>query len=133
GLGGGGKALGWGGRGPRPGALEDGVDRNCRAVQEQAGRAVVAAGLLDALADAVDQPLRGRQRLADGERAGAIVEHRDIGEGAANIGGQAPVGTGPFADCLFHWTEFDRPTTSWPGLSRPSTSLRIVSARRGLH
>src|SRR5262245_32715395 len=125
------KALGDEERSLRARSLEDGVDRDRRAVQEQAGRAIIAAGLLDALVDAVDQPLRGRQGLAEGERAGTIVEHCNIGEGAADVGGEADVGTGLCADCLFHWTEFDRPTTSWPGLSRPSTSLRINEARRG--
>src|SRR5262245_17992024 len=81
-------------RGFGAGALQDGVDRDGRAVQEQPCRAEVAAGLLDALADAVDQALRRRQDLAGGERAGALIEHRDVGEGAVNIGSKADVGTG---------------------------------------
>src|SRR5262249_2848003 len=55
-------------RGLRAGALEDGVDGDRRAVQEQASGAIIAAGLLDALADAVDEALRRRQGLAKGER-----------------------------------------------------------------
>ena len=84
-------------RGLGAGALEDGVDRDRRAVQEQSGRAIVAARLLDPAVDAVDQPLRRRQRLAEGQRAGLVVEHRNVGEGAADIGGEAhgggPLGT----------------------------------------
>ncbi len=79
-------------RGLRAGALQDGVDRHRRAVQEQPGRAIVAAGLLDPAVDAVDQPLRRRQRLAEAQRAGLVVEHRDVGEGAADIGGEAHLG-----------------------------------------
>ena len=76
-------------RGLRAGALQDRVDRHRRAVQEQPGRAIVAAGLLDPAIDAVDQPLRRRQRLAEAQRAGLVVEHRDVGEGAADVGGEA--------------------------------------------
>jgi hypothetical protein len=36
-------------------------------VQEQARRGVIAAGLVDAARNAVDQPVRRRQRLAEGE------------------------------------------------------------------
>ena len=79
-------------RGLGAGALQDRVDRDRRAVQEQSRRAIVAAGLLDAAVDAVDQPLRRRQRLAEGQRAGLVVEHRDVGEGAADIGGEAHLG-----------------------------------------
>src|SRR5262249_5256919 len=42
--------------------------------------------------DAFDQPLRRRQRLAEGEPAGALVEDRHIGEGAADVGGETKRG-----------------------------------------
>jgi hypothetical protein len=58
-------------------------------MQEQPGRTVVAARFCDARIDALDQPLRRRQRLAEGQHAGLVVEHRDIGERAADIGGKA--------------------------------------------
>ena len=86
------EALGRHQRGLRAGALEDGVDGNGRAVQEQPRRPVFAAGLLDAARNAVDQPVRRRQRLAEGEPAGLVVEHRDVGEGAADVGGKADIG-----------------------------------------
>ena len=91
------KAFGDQQRGFRAGALEDRVDRHRRAMQEQAGRAIVAAGLLDPAVDAVDQPLWRRQRLAEGQRAGLVVEHRNVGEGAADIGGEAHLGLRPRA------------------------------------
>ena len=90
-------------RGLRAGALQHGVDGDRRAVQEQARRRVVAAGLLDAARDAVDQPVRRRQRLAEGQPPGLVVEHRDVGEGAADVGGEPDVGAvaaaGTFANC----------------------------------
>ncbi len=45
-------------RGFSAGALQDRVDGDGRAMQEQPGRAVIAARLLDTRIDAVDQPLR---------------------------------------------------------------------------
>ncbi len=46
--------------GPGAGALQDGVDRHRRAMQEQPGRAELATGLFDALVDAVDETLGRR-------------------------------------------------------------------------
>ena len=66
-------------------------------MQEQGGRAIVATSLLDPAVDTVDQPVRGGKRLAKRQCAGLVVEHRNIGEGAADIGGEAhgggPLGT----------------------------------------
>jgi hypothetical protein len=91
------EAVGGDQRGPGAGSLQHGVDGDRRAVQEQARRGVVAAGLLDAVADAVDQPPRRRQRLAEGEPPGLVVKHRDVGEGAADVGREThvrgPIGT----------------------------------------
>ncbi len=72
----------------RAGALKDRVDRNRRAVQEQARRAERGAGLCDPGLDAVDQAVRRRQRLAQQQRAGGLVERRDVGERPADIGCQ---------------------------------------------
>jgi hypothetical protein len=79
-------------RGPGAGALQDGVDGDGRAVEEQAGGGIVGAGLLDAGGDPLDQMVRRRQRLAEAELAGALVERRHIREGAADIGGQPQTG-----------------------------------------
>ncbi len=81
-------------RSPRALALQDGVDRDGRAMQEQPGRAVVAPGLGDARIDALDQPLRRRQHFAEAELAGAIVEHGNVGEGAADVGGETKAAAG---------------------------------------
>ena len=72
-------------RGAGAGALQDGVDGDGRAVQEQRRGAIIAAGFGDAGGYALDQMRRRRQRLAERERAGFVVEYRDVGEGAADI------------------------------------------------
>ncbi len=79
------KAFGDQQRGLGAGALQHRVDGDGRAVQEQSGGAIIAAGLGDAGADALDQMRRRRQRLAEGELAGFFVEHRDVGERATDI------------------------------------------------
>ena len=76
-------------RAARAGALQDGVDRDRGAVQEQPRGVEARAGLADAVLDAGDQPLRRGQRLAEAERAGRLVERGDVGERAADVGGQA--------------------------------------------
>ncbi len=81
-------------RGLGAGALQDGVDRDRRAMQEEARRRVVAAGLGDAGVDPLDQALRRGQHLAEREPAGLVVEHRDVREGAADVGGEAQGGRG---------------------------------------
>jgi hypothetical protein len=73
--------------GLRAGPLQDGVDGDGRAVEKQAGGGVVGAGLLDAGRNPLDEMVRGRQRLAEAERAGALVERRHVGERAADVGG----------------------------------------------
>ncbi len=94
------ESLGGDQRGLRTRTFEDGVDRDRRAVKEQVCRLVIAAGFLDAIADAVDQPLWCRQRLAKGELAALVVKHRDVGERAADIGSEADVGDVLCARCL---------------------------------
>ena len=76
----------------RAAALQDGVDRDRGAVQEHPRRREARAGLADAALDAGDEPLRRGQRLAEPERAGGLVERRHVGEGAADVGGQADRG-----------------------------------------
>ena len=61
--------------------------------------AKLRAGLADAGLDAGDQPLRRGQRLAEPERAGRLVERRDVGEGAADVGRQAQRGLGWYWSC----------------------------------
>ena len=72
-------------RGLGAGALQHRIDGDGRAVQKQRRRAVIAAGLGDTGGNALNQMRRRRQRLAEGERTGFFVEHRDIGERAADI------------------------------------------------
>src|SRR5262249_19053069 len=79
-------------RGARAGALQDGIDGDGRAVQEQAGRAVVGASLVDRRGDSLDQMMRRRQRLAEGELSRARIEHSDVGERTADVGGKAQGG-----------------------------------------
>ena len=79
------KAFGDQKRGLGAGALQHRIDGDGRAVQEQAGGAIIAAGFGDARRNAFDQMRRRRQRLAEGELAGFFVEHRDVGERAADI------------------------------------------------
>ena len=75
-------------RGARAGAFQHGVDGDRRAVQEQRrvrerdARAVHPGG------DAVHQMRRRRRRLAEPERAALGVEGGDVGERAADIGGE---------------------------------------------
>ncbi len=76
-------------RAVRAGALENGVDRDGGAVQEQRRRAKAQAGLAHAGLDPGDQRRRRGQRLAELERAGRLVEGGNIGEGAADIGRQS--------------------------------------------
>ena len=68
------------------GALEQRVDGDGRAVQEEAGLLIVRAGLGDAGIDALDEMRGRRQALAQQQPAGFLIERRDIGERAADIG-----------------------------------------------
>ena len=47
-----------------------------------------APALSTPVLDAVDQPRRRRQRLAELQLPGRLVERRDVGEGAADVGRQ---------------------------------------------
>jgi hypothetical protein len=73
-------------RGAGAGSLQHRVDRDRRAVQEQARRREVAARLGDACVDAVDQPVRRRQRLAEDKLAGPVIEDRDVRKRPPDIG-----------------------------------------------
>ena len=81
------KALGGDQRGLGAGALQERVDGDGRAVKEQPGVLVIGAGLGDAVVDALDEA-SASSGLAE-ELAGALVEGGDIGESAADIGGQS--------------------------------------------
>ena len=83
------KALGDEQRGLRAGALDHGVDGDGRSVQEQRGVAKARTGLGYALRDALDEAPGSRQRLAEQQPAAALVERSDVGEGAADVGGEA--------------------------------------------
>ena len=61
--------------------------------RNSAGLGERGAGLLDARLDAIHQRLRRGERLAQTQAAARLVEGGNIGEGAANIGGE-PQGFG---------------------------------------
>ena len=82
------------------GTLEDGVDRNRRAVEKKPRRREGSARLDDAALDAVDKPRRRRQRLAEPQLSSRLVESGNIGESPADIGGQADAAAGRRVD--FH-------------------------------
>ena len=88
------KAFGDDERGAGAGALQHRIDGDRRAVQEQAGRrrSRLPAFSTPALMPSTSR-LRRRERLAERQRAGAVVEHRDVGEGAADIGREPDAGT----------------------------------------
>src|SRR6185503_15827126 len=84
-------------------ALQNGIDGDGRAMEKQAGGLVAAAGLFDPGIDAFDQTVRCRQRLAECQLAGSLVEDRDVGEGAADIGRKTKVRAGGSgANALLH-------------------------------
>ena len=70
-------------------ALQHRVDRNCGAMQENVGFAKLEASLVDAVRDAFDQLLWGRERLAIEQFARVLAEGSDVGEGSADIGCEA--------------------------------------------
>ena len=78
-------------RGPRAGPLQDRVDRDGRAVQEQSGIGIGGCGLLDPRGNALHEMVRRGERLAEAQPSGLVVEDRDIGERAADVGGQPKV------------------------------------------
>src|SRR5262245_31494928 len=110
-------------------ALQDGVDGDRGAVQEQAGGSVVASRLLHSGIDAVDQAFRRRQGLAEAQIAGAVIEDGDVGERAADIGGETKVrAVGSGRGTRFHsvgrdWRRYSR------GRQAGSTSPRLPGRR----
>ena len=110
-------------RGPRPGALEHGVDGDGRAVQEEARVGEARAGLVHAVRDAVDQAARGRERLAEQELPARFVEGGDIGEGTADVGGKTGAG-GQAPDSITRWKHESETTRG-----RSDTPPRPVAAR----
>ena len=91
------KALGGDERGAGPGPLENRVHRDGRAVQEYPGCGVVGPRSPDARGDALHEARGRRENLAEGESAGRVVEDGDVGEGAADVGGQSQTGAGSHA------------------------------------
>src|SRR5258708_5502418 len=83
-------------RGPRALALQDCVEGDGGAVQKEPGGFVGAARLNHPRVDALDQPVWRRQRFAEAQLAGPIIEDGDIRESAADIGGEAKARPVPF-------------------------------------
>ncbi len=96
------KAFGDQQRGVGAGALQQRVDGDGRAVQEQVGVLHIQPGAVQRVLDAVDEVCMRGQGLAEMQRAGALVERRQIGEGAADVDGDAQ---GSFWDvsCVPFW------------------------------
>ena len=70
-------------------ALEHGVDGHGGAMQEQMRLGQRHARLVHALQDALHQFVGGGEGLAQQQAAFALVKSSDVGEGAANVGGNA--------------------------------------------
>jgi hypothetical protein len=68
-------------------ALQQRIDRNRGAVQEQRGIGERASGVVEGAMHAVDQPGWRRQHLAEPQFAGLAGQHCHVGERAADIGG----------------------------------------------
>ena len=68
-------------------ALENRVDGDRRAVQEKLRRREACGCFSYARFDAVHQPRRRGQRLAEPQMSGLFVERRHVREGAADVGG----------------------------------------------
>jgi hypothetical protein len=84
-------------------ALENGIDGDGRAMQKQPGGLVTAPGFFDPGIDAFDQTVRRRQRLAERQLAGSLIEDRDVGESAADVGRKTKVrAVGSGASALLH-------------------------------
>src|SRR5262249_45272237 len=134
------KALGNEERGVSALALQDGIDGDGGAVEEQSGRFVVAARLHHPGIDSLDQALRPRQCLAECQLAGALVEGRDMGEGAADGGGEPKARTvGCRWDALLHVPVGDDCTftraahsdeTPLPGAGKGSGVSKLSGGRR---
>jgi hypothetical protein len=88
------EALGDEERRPGPVALEQRVDRDRRAVQEQVAVAPVDLRAVDRVLDAVDELAVGRERLAEQEAAARLVERGHVGERAADVDGDAKLRAG---------------------------------------
>src|SRR4029077_6644514 len=76
-------------RGARTRALQHGVDRNRRSMQEQRGVAENGIGPSNAVLDAIDKALRCRQCLAEPQRSRALIKYGHIRKGATDISGNA--------------------------------------------
>jgi hypothetical protein len=81
-------------RGARPRALQHGVDRNRRSMQEQRGIAENGIGPRNAVLDAVDKPPGRGQCFAKPQRSRALIEYGHIREGATDVSCNARTGRG---------------------------------------
>jgi predicted metal-dependent phosphoesterase TrpH len=82
------KAAGGDQRGARAAALKHGVDGHGGAMQEQMRLGQRHASFVQAVQDAMHQFIRGGEGLAQEQAALALVKGGDVGEGAANVGGE---------------------------------------------
>jgi len=71
----------------RAASLEQRVDPNGGAMQKQVSLIETRTRPGQARADSLDDPRRRGERLAEQQPAAGFVEHRDVGKGAAHIGG----------------------------------------------
>jgi hypothetical protein len=84
-------------------------------MEKQPGGLVATPGLLHPGIDALDQALRRRERLAECQLAGSLVEHRDVGEGAADVGSKTKVrAVGSGTNALLHIQVSER----WRGMGQ---------------
>jgi hypothetical protein len=104
------EALGDQQRGIGARALQQRVDRDGRAVQEQVAVAQVDVGAVQGGLDAVDQRAVGGQRLAEQQLARGLVERGHVGEGAADVDGDAQPRRGLGGGC--HGEVLSRPLRS---------------------
>ena len=83
------KAFGNQERGPGASALQQRVDGNRRAMQEELAFAQIDVRAVERALDPVDQFAMRRQRLAEQQLAAGLVERGHVGERAANVDGDA--------------------------------------------
>ena len=72
----------------RAGALENGIDRNRRSVEEKPRSRKLRTGLRHAGFDALHQMSGRRQRLAEKQCPAYFIKCGDIGKGSANVSRQ---------------------------------------------
>ena len=86
-------------RGPGAGPLQQRVDGDGGAVEEQVRVPKGDARPVDGVLDPFDQRAVGGERLAEAQLARRFVEGGEVGEGAADVDGDAHVGGGRGVEC----------------------------------